>query len=189
MEAILKLLHHQRLNPSTLATSCTLKLKNSAWTRLTSLPPANVTLGVQQPTVSGRKESVTLGTQNPCIKSPPSQQRTETPASSHKWLPTKQLQPHVAVWMEGKCGCAVSGVTKEGYPLCSQICHQAWAFPRTWRQCAAPSWRASMMMINLWKMWVNNVGERNKTLVRALDLHANSAWLSKLVQWNMKCLF
>ena len=48
-------------------------------------PPANVTLGVQQPTVSGRKKaskSVALGTQNPCNKSLPSPQRTETPASS-----------------------------------------------------------------------------------------------------------
>ena len=85
IEAILKLLHHQRPNPSLLATSRTLKLKTSAWTWLTSLPPANVTLGVQQPTVSGRKKaskSVALGTQNPCNKSPQSPQRTETPASS-----------------------------------------------------------------------------------------------------------
>ena len=27
----------------------------------------------------------------------------------------------------------------------------------------------------------------NKNLGRALDLHANGAWLSKLTQWNMKC--
>ena len=57
MEAILKLLHHQRPNPNILATSHTLKLKTSAWTWLISLPPANVTLGVQQPTVSGRKKA------------------------------------------------------------------------------------------------------------------------------------
>ena len=125
MEAIIKLLHHQRPNPIMLATNHTLKLKTSAWTWLTSLPPANVTLGVQQPTVSGRKKaskSVALGTQNPCSKSPPSPQRTETPASSR--LPTKQLQPRAAVWMEGKCGYAVCGVTKEGHQLCCQICHQ-----------------------------------------------------------------
>ena len=72
MEEILKLLHHQRPNPNILATSHTLKLKTSAWTWLISLPPANVTVGVQQPTVSGRKKaskSVALGTQNPCNKS------------------------------------------------------------------------------------------------------------------------
>ena len=28
----------------------------------------------------------------------------------------------------------------------------------------------------------------NKTLVRAQDLRANGAWLSKLTEWNMKCL-
>ena len=74
-----------RPNPSILATSHTLKLMTSAWTWLISLPTANITLGVQHPTVSGRKKaskSVALGTQNPCSKSPPSPQRTETPASS-----------------------------------------------------------------------------------------------------------
>ena len=65
--------------------ACNKPYKISAWTWLTLLPPANVTLGVHQLTVSGRKQaskSVALGTQNLCNKSPPSPQRTETPASS-----------------------------------------------------------------------------------------------------------
>ena len=28
----------------------------------------------------------------------------------------------------------------------------------------------------------------NKTLGRALDPRANGAWLSKVTEWNMKCL-
>ena len=28
----------------------------------------------------------------------------------------------------------------------------------------------------------------NKTLGRAQDPHANGSWLSKLTEWNMKCL-
>ena len=31
-------------------------------------------------------------------------------------------------------------------------------------------------------------GKRNKTLGRARDPRANGAWLSKLTEWNMKCL-
>ena len=124
MEAILKLLHHQRLNPSMLATNHTLKLKTSAWTWLTSLPPANVTLGVQQPTVSGRKKvhkSVSLGTQNPHHLL--HVERRPQPHHCKKRLPTKQLQPRAAVWMEDNCGYAVCGVTKKGHQLCCHICH------------------------------------------------------------------
>ena len=37
--------------------------------------------------------------------------------------------------------------------------------------------------------WMNLAGHsNNKTLGRAQDPHANGAWLSKLTEWNMKCV-
>ena len=107
METILKLLHQQRPNPNILATSHTLKL---TWTWLISLPPAKVTLGVQQPMSQEEKRHARVSLWVP--KTPATshhhhnRERRPQPHHCKKRLPTKQLQPRAAVWMEGKCGYA-----------------------------------------------------------------------------------